>query len=25
MHDVLAGFHEDQLLLSATPQIWPDC
>ena len=25
MHDVLACFHEDQLLMSAAPQIWPDC
>lgn len=25
MHDVLACFHEDQLLMSAAPQIWSDC
>lgn len=25
VHDVLARFHENQLLMSVAPQIWPDC
>lgn len=25
IYDVLACFHEDQLFMSAAPQIWPDC